>query len=301
MYFSWIFLISGWCACSDRIERICFSDRGRIASRVTIVSRMIETPQLDADVVVKEGEDRVGDVDQRLEDVWMPATGSIRPGLGGPAASSRVKERARLDGVVAAVAERVAARQAPGGQDRAADDAQLANRLHGVGRAGGLVLAAARERRRDQALVEADRGEDDGEQPRVSRFTLQVRRFRPPARPLRPAPASAVATPAGPSRSTRPATSGRATSTKSWPRGSVSSSDQNASLSARFTAFLSTAPPTLRLTETPSRTSSSIVVGLAAGERVEDQEAVGVGAALAVDAVEVAAARQAAAPAPLAR
>ena len=43
-----------------------------------------------------------------------------------------------------------------------------------------------------------------------------------------------------------------------------------------------------------------IVVGLAARERIDDQEAVGVGAALAIYAVEVAAPRQATTPAPLA-
>jgi hypothetical protein len=43
-----------------------------------------------------------------------------------------------------------------------------------------------------------------------------------------------------------------------------------------------------------------IRIRVAAREGVEDQEAVGVGAALAIDALEIAAARQAAAPARLA-
>ena len=74
----------------------------------------------------------------------------------------------------------------------------------------------------------------------------------------------------------------------------------------RLTAFRSIAPPTLRLTETPRRTSSSgsprsarPVIRLAR-EGVEDEEAVRVRAAVAVDAVEVAAARQAATLAPVA-
>ena len=48
--------------------------------------------------------------------------------------------------------------------------------------------------------------------------------------------------------------------------------------------------------------SNLVVIGVrvSARERVEDQEAVGVGAALAIDAVEVAAPRQATTPAPLA-
>ena len=83
---------------------------------MTIVRRMIDRPQLAYDVVVEEVEDRVRDVDQRLEDV---GDGRITPGAPGLAALNR---RARLDRVVAAVAERVAAHHAPGGEDRAADD-----------------------------------------------------------------------------------------------------------------------------------------------------------------------------------
>jgi hypothetical protein len=43
-----------------------------------------------------------------------------------------------------------------------------------------------------------------------------------------------------------------------------------------------------------------IVIRVPAREGIEDQEAVGVGAALAIDALEVATARQAATPSPLA-
>ena len=76
------------------------------------------------------------------------------------------------------------------------------------------------------------------------------------------------------------------------------SSPQNASRSARLTALRSRGAADLAADRDPEPTSpSSGVVG--ARERVEDQEAVGVRAAVAVDAVEVAAARQPAALAPL--
>ena len=106
--------------------------------------------------------------------------------------------------------------------------------------------------------------------------------------------------PSAPSRSSSPATSGRATSTKSCAPEASAASDQKPLCSARFTAFRSTAPPTLRLTETPRRMSSPSVSPSRAG-RCRDQEAVGVRLALAIDAVEVAAARQAPTLAPLAR
>ena len=70
---------------------------------------------------------------------------------------------------------------------------------------------------------------------------------------------------------------------------------QKASRSARLTALRSTAPPTLRLTEIPSLVCALVGgVGRFGGTRegVEDEEAVGVRAAVAVDPVEVAAARQ---------
>ena len=52
-----------------------------------------------------------------------------------------------LDRVKAAVAERVAAQQPPGGEHQAAGHTELANRVHRVTRARRLVLAATRKRR----------------------------------------------------------------------------------------------------------------------------------------------------------
>ena len=75
--------------------------------------------------------------------------------------------------------------------------------------------------------------------------------------------------------------------------GELRRAAQKASLSRRFIRLRSTAPPTLRPTEIPSRGSSPESV---ARERVDDEVAAGVRAALAVDAVEVGAAGQPAPP-----
>ena len=72
--------------------------------------------------------------------------------------------------------------------------------------------------------------------------------------------------------------------------GGARSRPQKASWRLRLTAFRSTAPPTLRLTETPRRTSSP--ARRRPAERVDHEEAVAERAALAVDAVEVAASRE---------
>src|SRR4051794_32816995 len=64
-------------------------------------------------------------------------------------------------GVVPAMAERIAAQQAPGGEHRPSEDAIGLHRLHRVFRATRVVLAATRKRRRDHPLVDADRGQDE--------------------------------------------------------------------------------------------------------------------------------------------
>ena len=131
---------------------------GSISVRTTIVIAMIEPPQPMPDRVVEEQENLLEHVDDRLEDVredkhedqrltggsWVAERGGAEEALAG-------------DGVEPTVAERIAAQEAPHRQDRAAEYAELPDRLRGVGRAGRLVLAAARQRRRDQALVERDR------------------------------------------------------------------------------------------------------------------------------------------------
>src|ERR1700742_4553859 len=139
--------------------------------------------------------------------------------------------------VKAAVAEGIAAQQAPGGEQGPAQDPEAFNRLDRVGRAGRLVAAATGAARRDPALVAAQRRQDDP-------FHVE-RPFELPAR----ASSSEAVTPGVPSRSTR------SPSSKSWRGGSLSESAQKDSRNARFTLLRSTAPPTLRLTETPSLTS----------------------------------------------
>src|SRR5437868_11975486 len=87
--------------------------------------------------------------------------GPAHPGRG----RRQTEETLILDRVVAAVTPRVAAQQPPAGQDQAPEYAEAADRLRGVGRAGGLVLAAAREERRDHALVGDDRRDRDAAGP----------------------------------------------------------------------------------------------------------------------------------------
>ena len=65
---------------------------------------------------------------------------------------------ARRHGVVATVAERVAAQQAPRCQTKTANDAVFAKRLYGVAGARRIVLAALPEQWRDRVLVGTDHG-----------------------------------------------------------------------------------------------------------------------------------------------
>ncbi len=67
----------------------------------------------------------------------------------------------RRHGVVAAVAERVAAQQAPGRQPGAADGAVLTQRPDGVVGARRVVLAARAEQRREGVLVHPDERDED--------------------------------------------------------------------------------------------------------------------------------------------
>src|SRR5271166_5170970 len=59
--------------------------------------------------------------------------------------------------IVSPVAPRVAPQQPPPCEHQAPKYAELPDRLHRIARARGLVLAASRQQRRDQALVEHDR------------------------------------------------------------------------------------------------------------------------------------------------
>jgi hypothetical protein len=107
-------------------------------------------------VVVEEQEDRLEDVDQRLEDVRYDKHGS-----GGRRRRSGLEQPLVLDGIESPVAPGVTSEQPPGGQDKASEYAESTNRLRGVFRAGRVVAAALSERRRNQSLIQPDR--QDGE------------------------------------------------------------------------------------------------------------------------------------------
>ena len=194
------------------------------------------------------------------------------------------------DRVVAAVAERVAAQQPPAGQHGAAQYAVALDRLHRVRRAGRVVLAAARERRRDEALVEPDRGEHD--RAASSRVAPPAPRAAHAVDELGQRAAHAAGSPRARPARARPDARRRRSPTR---RAAARPPAQNASRSTRFTRVRSTAPPTRRDTESPRRGPSS-GTRLLARERVEHEEPVGLRAALPVDALELGAARQ---PAPL--
>src|SRR3954454_11816669 len=68
-----------------------------------------------------------------------------------------MRERRSSDGVEPSVAPGVAAKQAPRGEQGAADQALRAQRIDRVVRAGGLVLAGRREERPEGRAPEPDR------------------------------------------------------------------------------------------------------------------------------------------------
>src|SRR5690349_2087893 len=121
-------------------------------------------------------------------------------GIDGP----NLERESLWHGIEAAVAEGVAAQQAPGCQQCPTNHPEAANRLGGIVRAARLVATAAREPGRDPSLIEANRGE---------KRPFHVERFFP-AEPAR-ASSMLARTPEEPSRSIRSPISGRATKTKS--------------------------------------------------------------------------------------
>src|SRR5688500_1108937 len=145
---------------------------------------------------------------------------------------------------MAPVRPRIAAQQAPAGEHQPAQYAVPPDRLYGVGGAGRLVLAAARESRRDHPLVGDDRRH--GDLPRGDHFAA-----------LSTSSPRAARTPSRPSRSHSSSASRRATTTTSWSAGSWARTSANASRSRRLTLLRATAPPTLRETDRPRRGPSS--------------------------------------------
>ena len=198
-----------------------------------------------------------------------------------------------LHRIVSAVAPWVAPQQAPPREHQAPKYAVLPDRLDRVARARGLVLAAARDRRRDHALVDHDRRRSRP----PARARRAPRRARGARRPRQRRPLASVARriagtlgsarSRAPSRRSprlaqaglgdqlrerrvdalrgpraRPARrDGRATTTTSWPGAQLASLRANASRSRRLTRLRSTAPPTLRDTDRPSRGRSAAGFG----------------------------------------
>src|SRR5689334_13189049 len=92
--------------------------------------------------------------------------GSLRRGSAARRGRSAVTEDALLvDRVVAPVAPRIAAQQPPSREDQPAQYAVLLNGLRGVVGAAWLVLAARRQQRGRDPLVEADRRDHHAAQP----------------------------------------------------------------------------------------------------------------------------------------
>src|SRR3954469_11737823 len=123
----------------------------------------------------------------------------IGGGAGGPALDGvRGVVRCR-HWVIAAVAERVAAQQAPGGERRSLEDAIAPDRLDRILGAARVILATAGEGGGDPALVSADRGDH------------QRSHVVPPSPST--SSASAPRMPPVPSRSASSRAAGRATTT----------------------------------------------------------------------------------------
>src|SRR5206468_704691 len=161
---------------------------------------------------------------------------------------ARTEERLARDRVDAAATPRVAPHYTPCGQQPAADHAVLPHRLERVLRARRVVAAVRPQCGRDNPPVEVEGQQQElADDPHGAAL---------PARPAESTSSRSAASTRGspPSRASAPA-SGRATRTKSCPSGSSGASAQKASRSIRFTRLRSTAPPTFRPTETPSRGS----------------------------------------------
>src|SRR3989442_10371957 len=131
---------------------------------------------------------------------------------------ARTEEALLLHRVEAAVAQRVAAEEAPPGEHEAAQHPVAADRFGRVGGAGRIVPAARRHQRGYEPPVE---GYGGGDYPGHAAFS-----------PARPAPRrrsrSDSSTACSPPRSASSAAAGRATITKSCRSGSSAAADQNA-------------------------------------------------------------------------
>ena len=216
-----------------------------------------------------------------------------------------VAEQAPVGELVdAAVAERVAAHHPPGGDDRAAHDARAPappgpRRSSSSGSTCSAAPGSARSAsgRACSGSRKTSRSARETARSAGCRAFHVLRRLR--ARRRRAARARRGSTPRVPSRSTRPATSGRATSTKSCSAGKLGVEAPEGLAQRPLDRVALHGPADLAADRDPER-GPRRASDAGARERVEDQEAVGVRAAVAIDAVEVPAARQPAALAALA-
>ena len=185
------------------------------------------------------------------------------------------------NGVKAAVAERIAAQQAPGGEGSPAQRAVAHDRLprrrsrkahSGSERASGARTAAVTADNREKEPFHVERSASHSSRMLAHRAVLTLTLDQ--SCKLGPCDHHIVVS-----------------------GGSSGPAAQKASRRTRLTRLRWTAPPTLRPTETPSRGPSSPSL-LGAREAVEDQVAVGARGALPVDTLKVAASREPAALAP---
>ena len=198
------------------------------------------------------------------------------------------EQRLVLDEVDAAVAPGVAAKQPPGGQHDSSQHTVAADRLDGVLGAGRMVLAARGKRGRDRALVEADRRDRERRGQRSRRRLLaggqaglgEHRAAAPARSPARRRRA----------RARRPRAGRRSRS-----RGPAAALGVGPEGLAQQALDRGCARPRRRACGRPRHPSRGSVSSSDARKRVDDQVAARVRAALAVDAVELAAARQPAA------
>ena len=198
------------------------------------------------------------------------------------------EQRLGRDRVVAAVAERVAAQQPPAGQHGAAQYAVALDRLHRVVRAGRVVLAAARQRRRDHALVERGSGRARcGARAGSLRLSPARRRAAHAVDELGQRAAHAAACPRARPGPSRPGARRR----RSPSRRAGARPPARTPRAARASRACGRRRRRRGATRT-ARAADPSSGALLARERVEHQEPVGLRAALPVDALELGAARQ---------
>ena len=258
---------------------------GSVTDRTISVRPMIAQPQLPPTTLCTPTRICLEERDQRPERALDDVGKDHRLGSQPRCALARPTEQAlRAHRIQPAGAERVAPQQPPAGEHESAKYAELADRLYRVVRAARRVAAARPEQRREHALVERAAAR------RRARAADAPHDARPA--PWRPALRAPRRRPPGPRVSPSSRAGARATSTMSCPAGSAS---------AWRDAGLAQQPLQLVALDraadlAPDREADARRLVAAARKRVEHEIAVGDRAALAVDAVELRAARQSPGP-----